>query len=56
MKEITLSKEIEKIIKETGNAMIECSICKILAEAEVLKQKDFNFEMKKNSTTSIGRR
>lgn len=41
MKEITLSKEIEKMIKETGNAMIECSICKTLAEAEVLKQKDF---------------
>lgn len=39
-KEITLSKEIEKMIKETGNVMIECSIQKTLAEAEVLKKKD----------------
>ena len=39
-KEITLSKEIEKMIRETGSVMIECSIQKTLAKAEVLKKKD----------------
>lgn len=40
-KEITLSKEIEKMINETDTVMIECSIQKRLAKAEVLKKEDF---------------
>ncbi len=40
-KEITLSKEIEKMINETDSVMNECCIQKILAKAEVLKKEDF---------------
>lgn len=39
-KEITLFKEIEKMIRETDSVMIECGIQKTLAKAEVLKKED----------------